>query len=337
MEKNINKNSTKNEILDAYTQLLEQLENKDSQIPEKSQTAKMEKEIVSSASSAPSELIIKNIAELKSNISSVLDKLEANMTNEYKKLENLQQAIAIESKNLQDLYGIKAQAASFSALLLAQKENKEKFENEMLQIKSEFETEIKEKREAWKKEEEDRDKEVKELKAESEKARKREEEDYKYNLAQERKKDTDKYNEKVSLAEKQMAEKLANFEKNMADREAKVLSSERELDELRKKTTDFPSELEKAIKAAEKTVSQNLSTQFEFEKQLNNKQTEGEHKLNEQTIQTLNARIKELEQTIKELNLKVQNADTSVKDIAIKAIESSGKMKIFETVSKKEE
>ena len=70
---------------------------------------------------------------------------------------------------------------------------------------------------------------------------------------------------------------------------------------------------------------------------MNLKQTEGDIKLKDQIIQTLNNRIKELEQSIKELNAKVQNADTSVKDIAIKAIESSGKMKIFETVNKKED
>jgi uncharacterized protein YoxC len=84
-------------------------------------------------------------------------------------------------------------------------------------------------------------------------------------------------------------------------------------------------------------VQTNLNTQYEFEKQLTQKHTEGEFKLKDQTIQTLNARIKELEQTIKDLNQKVQNADTSVKDIAIKAIESSGKMKIYEAVSKKED
>jgi hypothetical protein len=32
MEKNINKNSTKNDILEAYTQLLDQVEQKDSQL-----------------------------------------------------------------------------------------------------------------------------------------------------------------------------------------------------------------------------------------------------------------------------------------------------------------
>jgi uncharacterized protein YoxC len=348
MDKNINKNSTKNEILDAYSQLLEQLEKKEGQIPEKQQTAKIEKEVVAKAASAPTEMIIKGIADLKSNLASVLEKLEASMTTEYKKFENLQQAIAIESKNLEDLYALKVQANSFSALLMAQKENKEKFENEMLlskstfenemlQSKTFFEKEMKEKQEAWKKEIEETEKLSKERKTETEKIRKREEEEYKYNLALERKKETDVYNEKMALAEKQMAERLTVFEKTMVEREAKVLSSEKELEELQQKATSFPNELEKAVKAAEKAIAINITTQFEFEKQLSQKQTEGDIKLKDQTIQTLNARIKELEQSIKELNAKVQNADTSVKDIAIKAIESSGKMKIFETVSKKED
>jgi len=348
MDKNISKNSTKNEILDAYTQLLEQLDKKDAQMPEKQQAAKVEKEIITKASSAPTDMIIKEIADLKSNLSSVLEKLEANMTGEYKKLENLQQAIAFERKNLEDLYAIKSQANSFGALLLAQKENKEKFENEillskstfeneMLQARSTFENEMKDKKEAWKKEIEETNKQAKEHKEETEKLRKREEEEYKYNLALNRKKEEDAHHEKIALAEKQMAEKLAIFEKTMVEREAKVLASEKELEELRQKAVNFPVELEKSVKSAEKAITQSITTQFEFEKQLNQKQTEGDIKLKDQTIQTLNARIKELEQSIKELNSKVQTADTSVKDIAIKAIESSGKMKIFESVSKKED
>jgi cob(I)alamin adenosyltransferase len=138
-------------------------------------------------------------------------------------------------------------------------------------------------------------------------------------------------------AEKKMAAKLADFEKSIAEREAKVVAAEAELESLRAKTSDFPAELEKAIKNAEKLVTDNLTRQFDFEKQLSQKHTEGELKLKDQTIQTLNARIKELEQSIKDLNSKVTNADSSVKDIAIKAIESSGKMRILETVGKKEE
>ncbi|MFN8255669.1 MAG: hypothetical protein U0W24_08280 [Bacteroidales bacterium] len=337
MEKNINKNSTKTEILEAYTQLLEQLEDKEGQQPEKQQTLKLEKEIVAKAGNAPTEQIIKGISELKTLLTGSLDKLESSMINEYKKFENLQQAIKIEQKNIEELYGIKVQANSLNALILAQKENKEKFEKLMQEEKTAFEKEMELKREGWKKETEETEKLFKEQKAEKEKLRKREEEEYAYKLAQERKKESDAQAEKQMQAEKKMAAKLADFEKSIAEREAKVVAAEAELENLRAKTSDFPAELEKAIKNAEKLVTDNLTRQFDFEKQLSQKHTEGELKLKDQTIQTLNARIKELEQSIKDLNSKVTNADSSVKDIAIKAIESSGKMRILETVGKKEE
>ena len=55
------------------------------------------------------------------------------------------------------------------------------------------------------------------------------------------------------------------------------------------------------------------------------KEVEGELKLKEQTIQTLNAKIKDLETSLKELSQKSVTAETSVKDIAMKAIEHSSK------------
>ena len=58
------------------------------------------------------------------NLGTSLDKLEEKLVNEYKILENLQQAIAVEKKNLEELYQISANADSLSALILAQKEKR---------------------------------------------------------------------------------------------------------------------------------------------------------------------------------------------------------------------
>lgn len=67
------------------------------------------------------------------------------------------------------------------------------------------------------------------------------------------------------------------------------------------------------------------------------KEQEGLIKLKEQTIQTLESRIKEHESYIKQLTQKTELADKSVKDIAIKAIESSGKVQLFDTTGGKKE
>jgi len=99
---------------------------------------------------------------------------------------------------------------------------------------------------------------------------------------------------------------------------------------LREKSETFPIEIEKAIKLAEKVLTERMQTQYKFETELTTRQNEGEIKLHEQTIQTLQSKIKDLDAIIKELTAKANTAEASVKDIAIKAIESSGKLQIFE-------
>ena len=100
--------------------------------------------------------------------------------------------------------------------------------------------------------------------------------------------------------------------------------------ELRKRNENFPKELEVAVKNAIEQTTEKMELNYKFEKELSEKQTEGELNLKKQTIETLQSKIKDLEQTIKELSQKANTAESSVKDIAIKAIESSSKIKIVD-------
>ena len=67
-------------------------------------------------------------------------------------------------------------------------------------------------------------------------------------------------------------------------------------------------------------------------------QNQGELKLKDQIINSLQAKIKEMEATMKDLSSKASGAEANVKDIAIKAIESSGsKVRFFEKEKKNED
>ena len=88
-----------------------------------------------------------------------------------------------------------------------------------------------------------------------------------------KKKDTDKYEEQNQLLEKQLAEKQANFEKEIAEREAKVIETETELAELRKKAEEFPKILKNEIETTRKETEDKLKQQFNFENQLSENTT----------------------------------------------------------------
>lgn len=336
MENEVSIKNTKNEILDAYNELLKKVQAKKTDEPKKALEQQKQETVVKNAASLSSEGIVKEISGMKINLSSALDKLGENFVAEFRKFEELQQAIQTEKQQLEDIYQLSVNTDSLSAMLLAQKEKKEQFEQEMATRKAEldekmktekerFDQEMAEKRAQWKKEQELFAAQTKEAREEQKKGQAREEEEYLYNLKTTRKKEADQYEEKKQKLEKELADKKVAFEKESAGREAQIKEAEAELKDLRSKNENFPVELEKAVSAAVKSVSEKLEARFGFEKDLREKETAGELKLKDQIIETLRAKIKDMEGAVKELSQKATVAEGNVKDIAIRAIESSSK------------
>ena len=322
--------NTKNEILAAYDELLQKTQESKTEEPKKVQEKQIQETIVKNIAASSYDGIVKNLSSLKIELSSSLDKLGDKFVYEFKKFEELQQAIQIEKKTLEDLYQLSATTDSLSVMLLAQREKKQQYEEEMSSLKSKFEEDMAQTRLQWKKQQEETNEKLKEDADTLKKNRLRDEEDYQYTQKLTRKKETDLYEEKKSKLEKDLADKKSSFEKEFAEREAKIKMGESELAELKTKNEAFPAEMEKAITTAIKNATEKLKVENGFEKELTAKQTEGEMKLKEQTILTLQSKIKDLELTIKELTSKAVTAEASVKDIAMKAIESSAKIQIVE-------
>jgi hypothetical protein len=334
MEPEVSTKNTKNQILDAYNELLKRVQTQKADEPKKVQQEKQKQEVVAQAKTFSNEGIVTSIANLKVSVAGQLDSLAGKFVAEQHKFEELQKAIEIEKKNLEDLYQLSANTDSLAAMLLAQSEQRQKFEQEMAQRKQEltekinsekerFETEMAERRAQWKKEQADQQLAAKEDAAKTKKDREREEEEYLYNLKLTRKKETDLYEEKKQKLEKDLTEKKAAFEKEFAQRKAAIEEAEAELHELRKRTQTFPTELEKAVADAVKATTEKLETTHQFTIKLREKEVEGELKLKDQTIAALSAKIKEMEHSFKEMSEKTSRAESSVKDIALRAIESS--------------
>jgi hypothetical protein len=334
METEVSTKNTKNQILDAYNQLLKKMQAQKADEPKKAQAEKQKQEVVAQAKSTSNEDIVTSITNLKVSVAAQLDSLAGKFVAEQQKFEELQKAIEIEKKNLEDLYQLSANTDSLAAMLLAQSEQREKFEQEMAQRKQElsdkinsekeqFETEMAQRRAQWKKEQAEQQLAAKEEAAKTKKDREREEEEYLYNLKLTRKKENDLYEEKKQKLEKELSEKKAAFEKEFAERKAAIEEAEAELHELRKKAQAFPAELEKAVADAVAATTEKLETTHQFDMKLREKEVEGELKLKDQIIAALNSKIKEMENSFKEMSEKTRRAESSVNDIALKAIESS--------------
>lgn len=336
MTQEISSKNTKAQIIDAYEELLEKAKKAKADVPKQVQEEKQRSETVEKVADVSNKGIGKEINSLRVNLNNSLEELENNLLTEFKKLEEIRKAMDIEKQNLEDLYALSTTTDSLAAMLLAQKEQKENFETEIKAEKDAFEIEMTILREQWKTEKEKENTDQKELAEELKKNRKREEEEYHYKLKIDRQKENDEYENQKAKLEKELSDKQLNFDQEMAKREADVANAEAELNELRKNNDEFPKKLEKTLIDKEKEVKEWLTAQFEFESKLLAKQNEGELKLKEQTIDSLQEKISEMQKQVKELTEKANVAESNVKDIAVKAIESSSKIQVFPTKEKEE-
>jgi hypothetical protein len=337
MEKKLSTSNTKNEILEAYSELLKQVEDKKSGQPKEIKETEEREKIVKGALAASKEGIINQIAGLKITLNSELEKIEESLVNESKKLAQVQEAIKFQEQRLNDLYGINATTDSVSVMLAIQKEKKESFELEMEQKHRLLDEEIAETKQNWEKDKKILEHQLKDDKDQILKQRKREEEEYTYNLGLNRKKDTDLYNQKKTDLEKELATKKALFEQEIKSRELVVSAAEVELKELREKAMATPKIIEQSVKEAVADCTEKLSTNYKFESQLKAKESESDIKLRDQEISNLKAKIKDIEGQLAQFASKAEQADKSAKDIAIKAIESSSNYKIIDRIRESKE
>ncbi len=335
MTEEVSIKSTKNEILEAYNNLLKKVKTTEKEKPAQIREAEENKAIVNKAKEENEENIVTRLSTLKIDTAASFDKLEKLFLQEQRRLSNLQQAIDIETKHLEDLYAIKAETDTLATLILAQKDKREQFETEMSNKKDELNNEIFEIKSDWEKERKTYELNRKEEQERLEKIKKREEDEYKYNLALTRKKEQDAYEANKQMLENELAEKKISFEKEIAEREKQLTDAEQELFQLRKENENFPARLEKAVKEAQEKAISHLQRENDFDKKLLLKEHEGTLSLKEQTITTLQQRIRELEDLLKQQQNKAETADKNVKDIAIKAIESSSKINIWEKSAEK--
>lgn len=337
MTTKVSTSSTKAQILKAYDDVLNKLEEKVEAKPKEVQQRQEAVKTVESAQKNTEEKIVSHVTALKKSFVESLEKVQDSLEGEYSRLSEIQAAIMIEKKNLEELYGLSTNADSFAAILLAQKESKERFEEDMQEAKLALDNEIAETKTNWVKEKNEHETLEKDEKALNLKIKKREEEEYNYNLQQKRKKEKDEYELSKTQQEVELKEKKISFEKDFTEREKAIVERETEFAILKKASEQFPKELEKTVQEAKGDLESRLTLEFKYQKDLIAKETEGTINLKDLQVTTLENKIKEMENQIKLLGQKADTSEKSVKDIALRAIDSSTKVQIIEKEKERRE
>lgn len=321
--------NTKQEMLEAYNELVKQLQDKRETAlkPEEKLEEKTAKQSVTVADALSTDGIVTEIGSLRSDIGKLLAQLSDKLEEEVKKYGEIKRATEVKGKELQEIYEIQQSASSLAALIEAQHQKREVFEAEMVARKEELERDIQDSRAEWEKERKQHDLEIKERDAAETKRREREKEEYRYGFTREQQVAKDQFEDEKMKLEREILYKREQMEQDLAARERAIAQREEALNELRQKVAAFPAELEAAVKKAVDTEVERVQRDAKNKEDLVKKEFDGERKVLTTRIEALERTVKEQSEQIAKLSQQSEKAYTQLQDIAIKAVEGSSNVK----------
>ncbi len=330
--------NTKQELLDAYQETLQQLREKEkAQLkPEQKLQEKKEEGILKAVAGISADGVIQETNKLKHEIGGMLTKLTDRLAGEVDKFDQVQLAIEIKERELKEIYEIEKAAGSLAALIETQRQEKLKFEQEMADERESLTQEIETTRQQWQKEKTDHQAQVKERQEQQAKERKREKDEYQYAFEREKQLARDKFeDEKARLqADKQaleteMKDLKEQTEKELNEREKQISSREQEFESLQAQVAEFPGKLETAVAKAVEENTKRIESETKYQKDLLQKEFEGQRNVLTARIQSLEKTVKEQNEQIAKLSTQQDTAYQKIQDVAVKAIEGASKAGSF--------
>ena len=330
--------STKQELLDAYNEMRQQLQEKDkTQLkPEQKVQEKKEAQVLTAVQATTTEGVLQKINQLKQEMARTLADLGDKLAAEVDKYNQVQEAIEIKEKELAEVFEIDKAAGTLAALIEAQHREREQFEQEMAEEKEKLTGEIESIREQWKSEKAERDAQIKEQDAIEAKRRQRQQEEYKYAFEREQQLARDKFEDEKGkmLAEKAQIEKdmkalREQTERDLQEREKQIAEREKEFASLQAQVQEFPKRLDAAMAAAVKETSERIQREAKYQQDLLQKDFEGQKNVLTSRIQSLEKAVKEQAEQLGKLSQQQEAAYQKIQDVAVKAIEGASKLGSF--------
>jgi hypothetical protein len=329
--KKLSLSNTKQEMLEAYSAILKQLEaQREAELkPEKKLEEKKAKEVIQVAESLSTEGVARGISTLKIEAGKMLAQISDRLEEEIQKFKAVQNAIALKEKELQELYEIERSAVTLAALIESQNQKRQEFESEMAENKEALNQEIEALRAERENEKKDYEEEIKERDTTEKKRRDRDKDEYEYSFKREQKLAKDKFEDEKAKLEKEIQVKREQMESELKEREKVVAEREEELNELRKKVSIFPKEIETAVNKAIRETAERLNLEAKNREELVKKEFIGERNVLTTRVESLEKTVKEQNEQIAKLSQQLEKAYQQVQDIAVKTIEGSSTIKSF--------
>ncbi len=327
--------NTKQQVLDAYNEVVKRLkEKRETELaPQQRAEEKQKHEAIKVADSLSTEGIGREVGNLRAEISKVLIELSDRMEEEIGKYVRLKRAVEIRENDLKELAGIEKEALSLAALIESQREHKERFESEMADRKESLEGEIASTRASWKEEQKAHDQEIQAREQAEKKRREREAEDYTYGFERQKRLAQEQFDYDKAKMEREIQMRRQELERDLTAREEALKEREAELEQLRARVAASANEQNAAVERAIQVTTERVTREAEAREALLRKEYEGETRVLQSRIESLQLTVKEQQAQIARLSTQIEKSYGQVQEIAVKALEGPGALRIVPPLS----
>lgn len=333
--------STKQEILEAYGELAQELKNLKERGPAAAPARAAAPEAAPAAPSAPAaqenspvnfDDLTRDLDSIRTRFGDASSTLQQQLLRESGRLENLRSEIAGYTEHLKTLHAIEVGDDTTRELVRRYLDTQRSADEAFAARKRKVEEELEGRKAGWRKQQEERARSVTETDAAGKLARTREADEYGYATTRARTADADALaQEKKRLqAELDGLQEVKTIQWN--EREQAIAAREQEYADLKAKSVAYPKELEAATNKAEAEGMAIARRQSKIASDLALKDFEGKKKVQELKIGELEAASKKQDEQILELSKQLATALKQAQDLAIKAIDGASNSTSFAAV-----
>lgn len=238
--------------------------------------------------------------------------LTEEIANKANELKTLQDAIDIETRELQRLYDLDVAAASVKALIQEHEEKKATLEKEIAQVRG-----------AWIEESRNHDKFIQQRNQEIDQTRRREQDEYAYKTRQDRQRQEDEFQQKQIKEERALAERISLSEREIADKRAQFAKEADEIAAMKERLngidTEIKAKVDRDVAIATNSLKKDLTNTFNLEK----KDLELQIRILGEQKTGADAAAARLAQQVETLTKQLDAARDQVRAISEKALESA--------------
>lgn len=325
----VTQKSTKDVIYRAYQAAQEEIKRVKSQKlnPVEKKTAKRKQATAEKVKELSVDAVSKTIETLNNRADSYLTQLRNEFEGELGNLSEVQQAVQDARAELEEIFGINAEAESLAALVEAQSQARVIFEEQMKVERQAFNEKIEQEKKAWKLEQADHEQTFERKVQADHEERTRELEDARYSFERQQKEQRDALNDELALARKQLTEEIETAHKNNKEEKEAFFKDRRTQEQLEEmvrnfetKIAGFESEKHIAIEAALEEGKKKAATSYGIEVSAVKRGYEADMKVLEGQVENLAEDNANLRNQVASLQAKLEDAYAKVQDVAVQAL-----------------